>query len=76
MFLGVMIFVFLIFQCSLALALSSFTFIRSCFKSLLLSVSKVVSCVHLKLLTFCPPFLLLLPLNLVQFLYDYVLNTD
>ena len=52
----VMILVFLVFSCSFALALSSITCPKSCFKSLL-SDSKMMLSAYLKLLIFLPQIL-------------------
>lgn len=46
----VTIFIYLMFKYNPALAFSSFTFIRSCFKSLLLSAGKMVPSTYLKLI--------------------------
>ena len=51
----VMIFVFLMFKYSPAVTLYSFNLIRSYFKSLLLTISKMVSSAFLKLLIFLSP---------------------
>lgn len=57
----VTIFIFLMFKGSPVLSFSFFTFIRSCFISLLLSASKMVSCAYLKLLVFLSPIFTLSP---------------
>ena len=71
----VVTFVFFMAKCSPALALSSFTFIRSHFKSFLLSVSKMVSSAYLQLLIFLPP-IFSPPSSEPSELFMYVLHTD
>ena len=72
-----MIFVFLIFNCSPALALSSLIFIRSWFKSLLLSASEMVSSAYLNFSVLSPNlyfFLHLYPAQNLCHLLDYLIS--